>query len=39
MLYVDFDNKAALNLYKSIGFMESNKRDVIYTLDGVKGDI
>jgi len=39
MLYVDFENKVALNLYKSIGFIESNKRDVIYTLDGVKGNI
>jgi mycothiol synthase len=39
MLYVDFENEVALNLYKSIGFIESNKRDVIYTLDGVKADI
>ncbi len=38
MLYVDFENEVALNLYKSIGFVESNKRDVIYTLDGVKGN-
>ena len=38
MLYVDFENEVALNLYKSIGFIESNKRDVIYTLDGVKGN-
>jgi mycothiol synthase len=32
MLYVDFDNKVALNLYSSLGFLESNKKDVIYTL-------
>ena len=38
MLYVDFENEVALNLYKSIGFIESNKRDVIYTLGGVKGN-
>ena len=31
MLYVDFDNKAALNLYKSLGFKESSK-DVLYRL-------
>jgi mycothiol synthase len=29
MLYVDFDNKAALNLYNSLGFKESGK-DVLY---------
>jgi mycothiol synthase len=39
ILYVDFENKVALNLYKSIGFIESNKRDVIYNLDGLKGNI
>ena len=38
MLYVDFENKVAYNLYKSIGFRELNKRDVIYTLNGVKGN-
>ena len=31
MLYVDFDNKAALNLYNSLGFKESSK-DVLYRL-------
>ncbi len=36
MLYVDLENEVALNLYKSIGFIESNKRDVIYTLGCVK---
>jgi len=29
MLYVDFDNKAAFNLYNSLGFKESSK-DVLY---------
>ena len=38
MLYVDFENKVAYNLYKSIGFRELNKKDVIYTLNGVKGN-
>ena len=31
MLYVDFDNKAALNLYNSLGFKLSSK-DVLYRL-------
>ena len=31
MLYVDFDNKAALNLYNSLGLKESGK-DVLYRL-------
>jgi mycothiol synthase len=31
MLYVDEDNKAAFNLYKSLGFVESGK-DVMYKL-------
>ena len=31
MLYVDFDNKAALNLYDSLGFIQSSK-DVLYRL-------
>jgi len=31
MLYVDFDNKAALNLYDSLGFILSSK-DVLYRL-------
>ena len=31
MLYVDFDNKAALNLYKSLGFKQSSK-DILYRL-------
>ena len=31
MLYVDFDNKAALNLYNSLGFKESSK-DILYRL-------
>jgi mycothiol synthase len=31
MLYVDFDNKAALNLYDSLGFKLSSK-DVLYRL-------
>jgi predicted GNAT family acetyltransferase len=29
MLYVDFDNKAALNLYDSLGFKLSSK-DILY---------
>jgi ribosomal protein S18 acetylase RimI-like enzyme len=29
MLYVDFDNKAALNLYNSLGFKISSK-DILY---------
>jgi mycothiol synthase len=32
MLYVDFDNKAALNLYNSIGFKTINK-DVLYQIN------
>jgi mycothiol synthase len=32
MLYVDFDNKAALNLYNSIGFKTINK-DVLYRIN------
>jgi len=31
MLYVDFDNKAALNLYESLGFKLSSK-DILYRL-------
>jgi len=31
MLYVDFDNKAALNLYKSLGFTQSGM-DILYKL-------
>ena len=31
MLYVDFDNKAALNLYNSLGFKISSK-DILYRL-------
>ena len=31
MLYVDFDNKAALNLYNSLGFKQSSK-DILYRL-------
>jgi mycothiol synthase len=31
MLYVDFDNKAALNLYKSLGFTQSGM-DILYRL-------
>jgi mycothiol synthase len=31
MLYVDFDNKAALNLYNSLGF-ELSSKDVLYRL-------
>jgi mycothiol synthase len=31
MLYVDFDNKAALSLYGSLGFKESSK-DILYRL-------
>jgi len=31
MLYVDFDNKAALNLYDSLGFVLSSK-DILYRL-------
>jgi mycothiol synthase len=31
MLYVDFDNKAALNLYDSLGFIQSSK-DILYRL-------
>ena len=31
MLYVDEDNKMAVNLYKSLGFIESGK-DVMYKL-------
>ena len=31
MLYVDFDNKAALNLYDSLGFKLSSK-DILYRL-------
>jgi mycothiol synthase len=31
MLYVDFDNKAALNLYGSLGFVTTN-RDIIYRI-------
>ncbi len=31
MLYVDFDNRAALNLYNSLGFKESSK-DILYRL-------
>jgi mycothiol synthase len=31
MLYVDFDNKAALNLYDSLGFILSSK-DILYRL-------
>ena len=31
MLYVDFDNKAALSLYNSLGFKESSK-DILYRL-------
>jgi mycothiol synthase len=31
MLYVDFDNKAALNLYKSLGFNQSSM-DILYKL-------
>jgi mycothiol synthase len=32
MLYVDFDNKAALNLYNSIGF-KTIKKDVLYQIN------
>jgi ribosomal protein S18 acetylase RimI-like enzyme len=31
MLYVDEDNKIAVHLYKSLGFVESGK-DVLYKL-------
>jgi ribosomal protein S18 acetylase RimI-like enzyme len=31
MLYVDEENKKAVNLYKSLGFIESGK-DVMYKL-------
>ena len=31
MLYVDFDNKAALNLYQSLGFVKSGK-DTLYRI-------
>ena len=31
MLYVDFDNKAALNLYQSLGFTQSGM-DILYKL-------
>jgi predicted GNAT family acetyltransferase len=31
MLYVDFDNKAALNLYESLGFAQSGI-NVLYKL-------
>ena len=37
MLYVDFENKVAMDLYKSLGFLESNKKDVIYGLNSLKG--
>jgi mycothiol synthase len=32
MLYVDFDNKAALNLYQSLGFNQSGM-DILYKLE------
>ena len=35
ILYVDFDNKAALNLYDSLGFKSSSK-DVLYRLNSNK---
>ena len=35
MLYVDFDNKAALNLYDSLGF-ELSSKDVLYRLKAIK---
>jgi len=38
MLYVDFENEVALNLYHSLGFVESNKRDVVYALKSLKGN-
>ncbi len=38
MLYVDFENEVALNLYYSLGFIESNKSDVVYALNGLKGN-
>ena len=38
MLYVDFENKVALNLYTSLGFIESKKKDVIYRLTGLEGN-
>ena len=31
MLYVDFDNKAALNLYNTLGF-ELSSKDVLFRL-------
>jgi mycothiol synthase len=34
MLYVDFDNKAALNLYDSLGF-ELSSKDILYKLSDV----
>ena len=34
MLYVDFDNKAALNLYDSLGFKVSSK-DILYRLKAI----
>ena len=38
MLYVDFENEVALKLYYSLGFMESNKKDVVYALKSLKGN-
>jgi mycothiol synthase len=38
MLYVDFENEVALNLYYSLGFMDSNKKDVVYALKSLKGN-
>jgi mycothiol synthase len=38
MLYVDFENEVALNLYYSLGFIESNKRDVVYALKSLEGN-
>ncbi len=39
ILYVDFQNKAALSLYNSLGFIESNKKDVAYALNSLKDNM
>ena len=39
MLYVDSDNKIALGLYNSLGFLESSTKDVLYYLNSIKNKI